>query len=160
MDSKLIRPQFNISLFNKTVHVIMNQCFVELFQRFINCDPEIQDDWFDVSNGLQIGFEEGEYTDNSPNPEFSVHRFHNALTLCMELEMADSLARLILSAAFDVCRNNPDLDFSAFIAFGRRLETAARGDYAGLHLHAAPLPKKPVSAGYAVSRNYRSQRIG
>jgi hypothetical protein len=56
--------------------------------------------------------------------------------------MAEHLSKLLLTTALNVCNGKEELDFNVFIAFGRRLKTAANGDYENLHQNKkfSPIP--------------------
>jgi hypothetical protein len=166
MDGKILKPQFNVSLFNKQVHVILNQKFVEILRNFISAtDSETKEEWSDVADAFAEANATKCYRSDGENPEYVITEFNGVYTVSMEAGMADQLSKLILTSATDVCKSQ-NLDFNAFIAFGRRLETAARGDFEGLQTNPKARvmqfgghvpPPYPYAMPYP-QQNYRYQR--
>ena len=146
MDGRYNKPQFNVSLFNKQVHVIINQRFAELLKSYVDAlDEETKSEWVDFSDAISEATATKSYRSDNDNPEYVITEFNGVMTIAMENEMAEHLSRLILDRTTDVCKKNPEIEFNAFIAFGRRLETAARGDHESLHTQKRmPMPPMPL----------------
>jgi hypothetical protein len=143
MDSKFFKPQFNVSLFNKQVHIIFNQRFVELLKDLIDTLPnEAKEDWYDVVDSFSDAKANKHSRSDSEDPEYVITEFNGVFTVAMEHDMAEQLARLILVSAVDACKVNQNLEFNALIAFGRRLDTASKGDFEGLQF-ASKIVKQP-----------------
>ena len=133
MDIRYNKPQFNVSLFNRQVHVIINQKFAENLKDYINNLDEQREDWLDLSDGLSEAQATKHYRSDNENPEFVITEYNGVFTVAMDSSMAEQLARLILNTATHVCKDKDKFDFNAFIAFGRRLESASRGEYENLN---------------------------
>lgn len=134
MDIRYNKPQFNVSLFNKQVHVIVNQKFVDNLKNYINnLDENYKDDWLDLADAFAEVQATKSYRSDNENPEFVISEFNGVYILSMDANMAEQLSKLLLTTALNVCKGKEELDFNVFIAFARRLETAAKGDYETLH---------------------------
>lgn len=130
MDSKISKAQFNVSLFSKQAHVILNQRFVELLKSFIlNLDEEQREEWLDVVDAFAEAKANKHYRSET---EYVITEFNETYSVSMELEMAEQLSKLILTEATHVAKHCADFDLNAAIAFARKLETAASGDYESL----------------------------
>lgn len=130
MDSKIYKAQFNVSLFSKQVHIILNQKFVDLLKNFIvNLNEDQRDEWLDVIDAFAEANANKYYRSYT---EYVITEFNETYTVSMELEMAEQLSKLILTEATHVSKICSDFDLNVAIAFARKLETAALGDYESL----------------------------
>jgi len=143
MDSKFSKAQFNVSLFAKQAHIILNEKFVELLSNFIkNLNDELREEWLDVLDAFAEAKAHQHYRSDT---EYVITVFNETYSISMELDMADQLSKLILAEAGVVSKQCNDFDLNAAIAFARKLETAANGDYESLqapkkHLRFMPQP--------------------
>ena len=64
---KILRPQFNVTVFNKNVFLTMNQKFVENLVEFISQDEKLRNDFDDLIDCLKaiIADEQNFYENDS-----------------------------------------------------------------------------------------------
>jgi hypothetical protein len=130
---KILRPQFNVTVFNKNVFLTMNQKFVENLVEFISQDEKLRNDFEDLIDCLKaiIADEQNFYENDSG--EFNCSKFQSIFHLSMLQDFCLALSENILELAGGICSKNKNLDLNAFVAFGKKLESAGQGNYMSLN---------------------------
>jgi hypothetical protein len=136
MDSfvKIQKPQFNVSLFNRNITLSMNRKFMQQFRVFLSGAEYFREEYSDLIDSLANLLQDGDMAaiEVGEGEEFIISSFKGLYSLNCASEFALSLSQSILELAGNICTNNSELVLSAFVAFGRKLESAAVGNFEAL----------------------------
>jgi hypothetical protein len=136
MDSfvKIQKPQFNVSLFNRNITLSMNRKFMQQFRIFLSGAEYFREEYGDLIDSLANLLQDGDTAaiEVGEGEEFIISSFKGLYNLNCASEFASALSQSLLDLAGTICATNPELNLNAFVAFGRKLESAASGNFEAL----------------------------
>ena len=133
MDSfKVVRPQFNVVLFQRTVQLTINKKMTHDLISFIRASNQFLLDYGDMVDDMVNVLNGNTEISGSPEGDYQINRYKDVITITMECECASVMADFILQDATHCCKVESNLSISSFVALGRKLKDAGEGNYTNL----------------------------
>jgi hypothetical protein len=121
------KPQFNCVYFGRKIHVQTNEKFCNELIRFINANEELLAEWSWLAVDIRESLNGEPVILNGTKPV--IVKVGSTIEFFLELDEAANLAADVLDFAGMVSQQISDFPLNSFVAFGRRLKSAADGDF-------------------------------